>query len=49
MQTWWAYYRDPRSGAVIRVEVRASNPGEARSLMEAQYGAENLIGSPSLG
>ncbi len=49
MQTWWAYYRDPKTGAVIRIEVKAGDPGSARQLMEAQYGAENIIGAPSLG
>lgn len=47
MQTWWTYYRDPVTGATIRVEVRADNPGEAQSLLEAQYGRSNLTGSPS--
>jgi hypothetical protein len=47
MQTWWTYYKDPRTGAVVRVEVRADNPGAAQSLLEAQYGRENLTGLPS--
>lgn len=47
MQTWWTYYRDPNTGATIRVEVRAESVGAAQSILEAQYGRNNLTGMPS--
>jgi hypothetical protein len=47
MYTWWTYYKDPRTGALVRVEVRADNVGSAQALLEAQYGRENLTGMAS--
>jgi hypothetical protein len=47
MMTWWTYYKDPSTGALIRVEVRADNVGAAQSILEAQYGKNNLTGMAS--
>lgn len=47
MTTWVTWIRDPRTGASIKVSVRADDPGSARALFEAQYGAENVLHLPT--
>ena len=39
-----AWFRDPRTGAQIRVYVTADSYPAAQSLFEAQYGSSNIWG-----
>jgi hypothetical protein len=39
-----AWYRDPRTGANVRVYVSADSYPAAQSLFEAQYGSSNIWG-----
>jgi hypothetical protein len=48
MQTWVTWIRDPRTGANIKVSVQAEDPGSARTLLEAQYGRDNVLHLPTL-
>lgn len=47
-QTYYAYAKDRRLGSTYRVMVQARDPGEAKQLLEGQYGRENLDGTPSV-
>ena len=39
-----AWFKDPQTGALIRVYTQADNVSAARSLFEAQYGSANVWG-----
>ena len=44
VEQYEAWYKDPRTGAMIKVYVQADNPVAAKSLLEGQYGAANVWG-----
>ena len=44
MESYVAWYRDPRTGAMIKVYVQSDNVAAAKSLLEGQYGAANIWG-----
>ena len=45
MPTYEAYVARP-SGGMMKVEVQANNPLDARDQLEAQYGKENIKTAP---
>ena len=44
VEQYVAWYRDPRTGANVRVYVTADCWASAQSLLEGQYGRENIWG-----
>ncbi len=44
IQQYEAWYKDPRTGAMIKVYIQADNVSAAKSLLEGQYGAANIWG-----
>lgn len=45
MTTWYAWYRAP-NGAIVKVTCQAESVFYAKQILEGQYGAGNLTGSP---
>lgn len=44
VEQYVAWYRDPRTGAMVRVYTQADSFPAAQSLLEGQYGVSNIWG-----
>jgi hypothetical protein len=44
MESYVAWYRDPRTGANVRIYTQADSIFTAKTLFEGQYGAANVWG-----
>ena len=46
MNTYTAWIRDSRTGAVFQVHVQAATVAEARMILEGQYGSSAIFTGP---